>query len=318
MSYKSRTSGPKRTSAKPARQKEVKFTAAKVSDSRSIKTSPRASRKSETIVTDATKVWLEIIEDLKIQIKKIDAPEDGILFRGQRDSSWDLEPSIMRPKNSKCLKNEANIYLTFVTRAGHLLNNCKSSWEVLTTMQHHGVPTRLIDWSDSFAVALFFALRNQKLSEPADVKVWILNGFELSRRSTGKESIYTLGVDEFPDYAEHFVEGMSNGKPRNWPYEHPVALEARWSHPRMCAQRAVFTSHGKTSKPLNQNKACRDVLEQINIPAKVVPHARYFLRLAGIDNFSLFPDLDGLAELVRYEHSPGVEGSIYDAIKLDM
>src|SRR5437899_71081 len=102
-------------------------------------------------------------------------------FRGHSDGNWSLVPGLARLRRAYLdgmglPAVEENLYFGFVTGAGELLPHENDSWANLFTMQHHGLPTRLLDWSESFAIALFFALR-----EPARTPaVWVLNPFRLN------------------------------------------------------------------------------------------------------------------------------------------
>src|SRR4051812_35964311 len=72
-------------------------------------------------------------------------------FRGQSDSSWSLLPSIGRYKwRFKSRNPEENLYFDFVTEAGALLPENSSSWMNIFLMQHYGLPTRLLDWTETF------------------------------------------------------------------------------------------------------------------------------------------------------------------------
>ena len=96
------------------------------------------------------------------------------VYRGQADVSWNIESSFEReicwssvsalanPERELRGKELASIN-AFKTRAWRYVQNPQmSNLEWLTLMRHHGVPTRLVDFSESAAIALYFALEDER------------------------------------------------------------------------------------------------------------------------------------------------------------
>ena len=77
-------------------------------------------------------------------------------YRGHGHASWDLLPTLLW---KRCARKENELYHAFVTYGRTLLPESNNSWDNLFLMRHCGVPTRLLDWSESFGVALYFALK---------------------------------------------------------------------------------------------------------------------------------------------------------------
>lgn len=97
------------------------------------------------------------------------------VFRGQR-KNWPLLPSICRGEfnNNRLLNAEKDLLEAFKNEAKDCLHlQPKTDWDWLVVGQHHGLPTRILDWSEDPLVALWFALEKHALdgSEP---EVWAL------------------------------------------------------------------------------------------------------------------------------------------------
>jgi hypothetical protein len=97
-------------------------------------------------------------------------------FRGVGDSDYTLEPSLFRhPKRRESLdvlELEHELLLRFRQRSvPYLDRTVGDDWDCLFLMQHFGVPTRLLDWSENPFVALYFALTsaNRKPRQPTAV-----------------------------------------------------------------------------------------------------------------------------------------------------
>jgi len=210
-------------------------------------------------------------------------------FRGHSDSTWKLLPEYGRLSLDRSI--EDRLFAIFRSSGSYLLPVGSTSWDILFSMRHHGLPTRLLDWSESFAVALYFALRDATTR----AAVWILNPYELNKATIKYEAVPNLN-DEYPSgYDSYFIdEGHENFK--KFPAA-IVAVEGSRAIARMQWQRSVFTLHKNTKQPLE--KLHPTAVTKIFIPQEVIPAAKEFLRIAGMNEFAAFPGLDGLARHLR-------------------
>lgn len=168
----------------------------------------------------------QLIEKLQDHVADYVSP---IWFRGQAVNSWSLEPKLMRidpvPSETYYLnrfKQDASIILT---------HHPKSEFEWMFLMQHYGVPTRLLDWSESPLTALYFAI-NSHPSEPG--ALWILLPSELNKKSNYRPD-YEFEIPSFED------EHMKGYLPSTIAMElksklFPMAAIAPRNSPRMQSQ----------------------------------------------------------------------------------
>jgi FRG domain len=211
-------------------------------------------------------------------------------FRGQRDAAWPLTPGIFRGNFRPYA--EQSIYYEFRAGASMLLGNAIEPWDVLFAMQHHGLPTRLLDWTEVFAVALHFAVR-----EPFETAaVWMLDPYVLNQISCQQEEILDI-QDDFPhNYFDYFVSDNASTK-QVFPAD-VVAIFPRHTNARLAGQRGKFTLHG-TQVAIATDPRFSRYIRKFELPADGREAALEFLSLTGVNDYSVFPDLDGLCRFLR-------------------
>jgi hypothetical protein len=175
-----------------------------------------------------------------------------------------------------------------------------NDWEMLITAQHHGVPTRLLDWTYSPLVAAFFATRPTKEVEH-DRAVWRLDWQRVHRHFKFPPlALLIQDLDALSGESKPFTPwklfASRNGHPFACMIE-PPSLDAR-----IVAQAATFTLTSDTTKSFDaflESQSLRDALTKYVVPAEDVARVRDQLDLVGIDERRLFPDLDGVASAIQ-------------------
>lgn len=245
--------------------------------------------------------WGKIISEVQRHQRVLaEAGCDTPFYRGHQDASWKLQCSLGRGSRVRSRDTiESVLYYDFMSLGGPLFPQNVSPWDVAFAMQHHGLPTRLLDWTATFSVALYFAIaphtKNPKRSTAKAACVWMLDPFELNQHAGGESAIFNPRVDLKGDYYENFIIGSKS-------LDTPVmAVNPTRISPRQAAQKSVFTLHNDIWTPLED--FAPDQLKKIEIPKECFPDAIAFLNLSGINEYSLFPDFDGLARQLRHEHS---------------
>jgi FRG domain len=261
-------------------------------------------------------------KEVRARVKDLEVHELRAWYRGLGNSGYKLLPTLHRtfPPDKISLETirqrEKNLFARFQTQAGELMpRGLESSWEILSVMQHYGVPTRVMDWTSSLFVALYFALEYEDPS-PSPC-IWVLNPFRLNKEALripdAKKAVIFDQVDRLPDNAykvfieeKHAIEDKAwEERWGRWPPKLPVATAPIWGHVRALRQRGYFTIHGNDDRPLEQQseqlekQEGKPLVYQIKIEKKFEEPLRQLLGEAGVDYYSLFPDLGGLARTLR-------------------
>ena len=216
--------------------------------------------------------------------------ENLLWWRGNASIDWKVHPSLYHKGLSASETNMASRFVNYAPTRHQEVPNLVEGPAWLFLMQHYGLPTRLLDWSQSPLTALYFAVREQEF-ENQDGVVWGLLPTYLNKEQVGEKGILGTGHKFVKPLFDEVWKGSSNvqGDGR------VVAITAQHVDVRQMVQASEFTLHG-TSQPINDLQNTDQFLVSIKIPAAAKRGISQALRLLNITESYLFPDLEHLAK----------------------
>ncbi len=238
-----------------------------------------------TIEVKRLSAFVEYVEQEK-KAEERKGNKADFIFRGQQ-SDAPLLPRLARKVPQSRFANIERLMFKEFQRTSHALmdRDLVSDWDFLSVAQHHGLPTRLLDWTYSALAGLWFAVEKPPADDDGGLRpgvVWLLK----------------TRVDDFVDEDGH-TSPFSNALTRIY---RPRVITRR-----IAAQGGLFTVHmvpkDKGLLALEKNAHFAGRLVKFVIPGPAFDNIRKHLHGCGVNRFSLFPDLDGLSDHLAWRYT---------------
>lgn len=244
-----------------------------------------------------TATQIESVPQLIAALERDNKDYNGaVWFRGQARKDWGLSPGYLRLSNPP---SEATLLKRFKQSAAMLLDrDPKDSFDWLFLMQHYGLPTRLLDWSESPLVALYFAVGEDGGHAAHDAALWCLRPSELNKKANiedGSEEFFIPSFDD-EELENYSLESLASGPKRTRLL--PIATIATRNNARIQAQLGVFTIHHLDEVAIEKIGDGSHV-EKYTIPASARPIIQKQLSLLGFSKFTMFPELASIGDNIK-------------------
>ena len=250
-----------------------------------MRASPAAS---EFKPVESLSQFVQYVEDIKRRTEAAGNPAD-LIFRGQ-PCDLPLIPRLGRlalrgklDRVEKLIVEEFKRTMTPLTEF-----HPDNEWDVLAVAQHHGLPTRLLDWTQSASSALWFTVRapfrpDKRSDAPQAGVVWVF---------AAEVGDYLKNINEASPFDDEDITKIFR----------PQTISRR-----IVAQAGVFTAHklleNKRFVALEKNKYHKHKLTKLVIQPENFARLRKDLHMFNVNHMSQFPDLDGLARHLEWRYS---------------
>jgi hypothetical protein len=216
-------------------------------------------------------------EDFFSFLSKYSTSDNSYIFRGVRLKDFKLVPSIGRLKTKEgkeyAVKDEKLLLDLFKNKAYQFIKEYKDDdLELLSIAQHHGLPTRLLDWTRNPLMGAYFAVEQVMSDEEKSKNEYsCIYAFKVTKKVKLNSTYNPFEIDE----VIRFV-------PKHW-------------DKRIIAQSGLFLLYPKPSIPWEHEK-----LEKILIHHSVRKKIKSILNNLGVNKSTVYPDIDGISAHIKW------------------
>jgi hypothetical protein len=234
-------------------------------------------------------MFIRSLADLLDRLKGRRVVGDIRWYRGQRDADWGLTAGVFRRRS--WLEAETDMLKRFQQNAIQRVQRPPvSEWEWVFLAQHHGIPTRLLDWSENPLVALYFAAQDVG----SDGALFELDTAALNNHAaSGAPKILMFDRDALVNsYLPNDTASLTS---------HPLAAIAGRSFDRIVAQTGTFTV-SQTGIDLMEHENGMFV-DRLIVPQTAKADIQAELEDLNINESTVYPDLTHLADDIRKQYT---------------
>jgi hypothetical protein len=250
--------------------------------------------------------WLELQELLFAESwnEELGRHRSNFAFRGFPDADGDLATSLAK-LGGDAAELERHLLRNFRKYAARDDVPVDSTWNWLALGQHHGLPTRLLDWTYSPYVALHFATTDVAYSD-RDAVVWMVDYVRTHERGPDafRNVLEAEGANVF---TTEMLSGVASDFADLEQFDDDFVLfvESPSFDERIVNQYALFSLMSRADTRLDDWLEDHDDLaRRIVVPAELKWEVRDKLDQAGVNERVLFPGLDGLTRWVARYYAP--------------
>lgn len=210
---------------------------------------------------------------------------------GIRSKTYQLMPGYYR---QNLQTSEATLMNKFKQNASLMVDNApKDEFDWMFLMQHYGAPTRLLDWSDSALVALYFCCSSKPDENGA---IWLLKPVAMNKAANIHDD---SDVGYLPSFQDEVLTGykFKELNAQRHIRLNPVATIANRNNKRLQAQLGNFTIHHNKREPIEE--ITPDSCKKLIVPSDNKAILRKELETLGVTKLQLFPELSSVGELLK-------------------
>lgn len=256
-----------------------------------------------TSVGDAISCALNLIENWTAL--EDDRVTPYVWFRGVNSCNHRLQPGAYWRKNY----NEWQPLIDFSQRGGRFPDSDElgsvNTWGTYYLAQHYGIPTRLLDWTESFVSALFFATDGIKADSEACV--WVMNPQAFNELTCNWRGIISPEINDkleiwLPaNVKSHRQEQCPRDPSCLYDNEKPLAIYPKHQNVRIRSQTGFFTVHGRQNVPIDElilksGKVSDGLLARLCFRGVDSLRLQQQVAQLGIGRSLIYPDLDNFTK----------------------
>lgn len=244
----------------------------------------------------------------------------NFVFRGVGDKCWGLETSLQRMGNHAAAI-ERPLLRNFLKYAGPGEVASDALLYQLALAQHHGLPTRVLDWTTSPRVASHFALSNENHFD-VDGAIWCIDVANARRLLPSTLATILTNEDAFVFSVEMLdkYKSLSDFDTIESNKDFVIFFEPPSLDSRIINQGAVLSMMPGPELDLKTyilSPENKDLVKRIIIPAEIKWELRDKLDQDNVSERMLFPGLDGTARFLTRYYSAGPSRGAGEVVPVD-